>query len=159
MKSLLLIATLSASSFCFANSGLQRDLCFVGDSVAHGYKQAYSARYGALNGTTEVGASASKVLQMLKGTDNIKCHTVVLSSGISNSPTAYSVVDRQIQWLQTQNVNVLLLGTSNRFPKYGNELNIKLNSICGKYSNCRFLGGFSPSKDKVHPKSYKVGGF
>ena len=159
MKSLLLITTLSASSFCFANSVLQRDLCFVGDSVAHGYKQAYSARYGALNGTTEIGASASKVLQMLKGTQNIKCHTIVLSTGISNSPTSFNIVDHQIQWLNTQDVNVLLLGTSNRFPKYGNELNIKLNSICGKYSNCRFLGGFTPSKDMVHPKQYKVGGF
>ena len=53
------------------------DYCFIGDSIAQGYKQASRAQ-----GDTRIGASSKEVLNKVKSTN---CNKVVLSSGISNS--------------------------------------------------------------------------
>ena len=123
------------------------DYCFIDDSIAQGYKQASRAQ-----GDTRIGASSKEVLNKVKST---KCNKVVLSSGISNSVNDFVSVEKQLSYLNTKEVKVVLLGVSKTFPKKGNLLNIKLNSICSKYSTCTFNGGFIASKDNVHPKSYR----
>ena len=146
IKSILLVVVCVTSNITVAKP-YYSDYCFIGDSIAHGYKQSHRAQ-----GDTRVGASSKEVLNKVKST---KCNKVVLSSGISNSVNDFVSVEKQLSYLNTKEVEVVLLGTSKTFPKRGNLLNIKLNSICSKYTNCTFNGGFIASKDNVHPRSYK----
>lgn len=141
IKTLLLFVALGSSSYVSAN-------CYIGDSIAHGYRINSKG-----TGITKVGANPKLVYSFIQRqpcTDK----TIYLSSGISNNPSDFNTVEKQLQSLK--NHNVKLLGTSVSFPKHGNNLNIKLSSICSKYSNCTFIGGFTPSKDRVHPRSYKL---
>lgn len=146
LKFILLVVVCVTSNITVAKPSYS-DYCFIGDSIAQGYKQSHRAQ-----GNTRVGASSKEVLNKVKST---KCNKVVLSSGISNSVNDFVSVEKQMSYLNTKEVKVVLLGTSKTFPKKGNLLNIKLNSICSKYPNCTFNGGFIASKDNVHPKSYK----
>lgn len=143
MKYKLLIAFL----FMFSGSAQSKDVCFIGDSIAHGYKISVDGV-----GLTKVGANPNKVLDFLKV--HRKCDKYILSSGISNDPTKINVVRDQLEYLKGS--DVLLLGTSTKFPRYGNSLNIKLREVCSRFSGCDFNGGFVPSKDLVHPKNYKA---
>lgn len=142
---------LLAVVYCISNITVAKPsynrYCFIGDSIAHGYKQSHRAQ-----GITRVGASSKEVLNKVKST---KCNKVVLSSGISNSVNDFVSVEKQLIYLNNKEVKVVLLGTSKTFPKRGNLLNIKLNSVCSKYPTCTFNGGFIASKDNIHPKSYK----
>ena len=146
IKLMLLTVVCCISNITVAKSQCS-DYCFIGDSIAQGYKQASRAQ-----GDTRIGASSKEVLNKVKST---KCNKVVLSSGISNSVNDFVSVEKQLSYLNTKEVKVVLLGVSKTFPKKGNLLNIKLNSICSKYSTCTFNGGFIASKDNVHPKSYR----
>ena len=142
---------LLAAVYCISNITIAKpyysDYCFIGDSIAQGYKQSHRAQ-----GDARVGASSKEVLNKVKLT---KCNKVVLSSGISNSVNDFVSVEKQLIYLNTKEVKVVLLGASKTFPKRGNLLNIKLKSICSKYPTCTFNGGFIASKDNVHPRSYK----
>ena len=131
-----------------ANSSIQQRNCFVGDSIAHGYKQANNAL-----GVTRIGANTNTVYGFVKRS-SVVCKSIILSSGISNSPTNFNAVEKQLQFLKQENIPVILLGASTNFPKYGNELNIKLNYLCSKYPNCKFDGGYIASRDRVHPRTY-----
>lgn len=146
IKMTLLVVVCVTSNITVAKPSYS-DYCFIGDSIAQGYKQSHRAQ-----GNTRVGASSKEVLNKVKST---KCDKVVLSSGISNSVNDFVSVEKQLSYLNTKEVKVVLLGTSKTFPKKGNLLNIKLNSVCSKYTNCTFNGGFIASKDNVHPRSYK----
>lgn len=146
LKFMLLVAIYCASNITVAKP-YHSDYCFIGDSISQGYKQSHRAQ-----GDTRVGASSKEVLDKVKST---KCNKVVLSSGISNSVNDFVSVEKQLSYLNTKEVKVVLLGTSKTFPKRGNLLNIKLNSICSRYPTCTFNGGFIASKDNVHPRSYK----
>lgn len=146
MNKLLLALCITVSTISIAKPSYN-SYCFIGDSIAQGYKQSHRAQ-----GDTRVGAPSKEVLNKVKST---KCNKVVLSSGISNSVNDFVSVEKQLIYLNTKEVKVVLLGVSKTFPKRGNLLNIKLNSICSKYTNCTFNGGFVASKDNIHPKSYK----
>lgn len=155
MKKLILLTTLlittesiANSSESIANSSIQQRKCFVGDSIAHGYKVANNAL-----GVTRIGANTNTVYGFVKRS-SVVCSSVILSSGISNSPTNFNAVEKQLQFLKHENIPVVLLGTSKNFPHHGNKLNIKLNSLCSKYKNCRFNGGFISARDRVHPRVY-----
>lgn len=146
LKFFLLVVVCATSNITVAKPSYS-DYCFIGDSIAQWYKQSHRAQ-----GDTRVGASSKEVLNKVKST---KCNKVVLSSGISNSVNDFVSVEKQLIYLNTKEVKVVLLGVSKTFPKNGNLLNIKLKSICSKYPTCTFNGGFVASKDNVHPKSYK----
>ena len=146
LKFILLVTIYCASNTTVAKPSYS-DYCFIGDSIAQGYKQSHRAQ-----GDTRVGSPSKEVLNKVKST---KCNKVLLSSGISNSVNDFDSVEKQLVYLNTKEVKVVLLGVSKTFPKKGNLLNIKLNSICSKYTNCTFNGGFIASKDNVHPRSYK----
>ena len=119
--------------------------CYIGDSIAHGYRT-----YNKAQGITKVGANPSTVLTYVKRSS---CSSpIILSTGISNNPTDFKSVHKQLQALQSK--QVIMLGTSTSFPKYGNKLNVELNKICKLYTSCTFNGGFKASRDKVHPISY-----
>lgn len=143
MKIYILIGALILSSQAFAKT------CYIGDSIAHGYKQQNKG-----HGVTKVGANPRTVLNYVSLMKN-DCDKIYLSSGISNNPTDTQMIDQQLKVLFDAKKEVILFGTSNDFPKYGNQLNYNLSSLCSKYTNCTFRGGFTPSKDKVHPTNYK----
>ena len=147
LRKLILLTVVCCVSNITVAKPQYSDYCFIGDSIAHGYKQSHRAQ-----GDTRIGASSKEVLDKVKST---KCNKVVLSSGISNSVNDFVSVEKQLTYLNTKEVKIVLLGTSKTFPNRGNLLNIKLNSICSKYTNCTFNGGFIASKDNVHPRSYK----
>ena len=140
---------LSAIAICVCGQSAFAQTCYVGDSIAHGYKQ-HNKGYGV----TKVGANQRTVMNYVSLMKN-ECDKIYLSSGISNNPTDTQIVDQQLKVLFDAKKEVILFGSSKEFPKYGNQLNNNLSSLCSKYSNCTFRGGFTPSKDKVHPVNYK----
>lgn len=116
---------------------------FVGDSIAHGYKL-----YNNGKGITKVGANPYTVYGFVKNVKLDRSDTVVLSSGISNNCLMDKYVDRQLTYLDSKYVNIILLGNNNCAGA-----SMKLRSSCNKYKRCTFQG-IPPGPDGVHPFTY-----
>lgn len=130
-------------------------LYFVGDSIAHGYKEANGGE-----GWTKEGISPKTVLMyltnsILKTPSLYRTRKVYLSTGFMNDTSATADVAEQLRRLKVAGVKVNVFGISNQYPS-GNpvRLNAILANLCKTYGHT-FLGGFESGKDKIHPANYK----
>lgn len=155
----------------------KNNLFFIGDSIAHGYRTSNSGQgitKGGMN-TTWIRGQLDSLLA--KNPNALKGKTVVLSSGYSNEvhkPTvslvdhktiiqpdeakALSNIDYMVSRLKSANANVVLLGVADSYALYGGNgqrMNNQLAQIAQK-NGVLFNGGFSNTKDNVHPSSYKL---
>lgn len=128
---------------------------FIGDSIAHGYKEANGGE-----GWTKVGINPKTVLlyltnSILKTPSTYRSRKIYLSTGLSNDTSAVVDVAEQLRRLKVAGVKVSVFGISNQYPS-GNpaKLNATLAHLCKTYGHT-FLGGFEPGKDKIHPANYK----
>ena len=121
---------------------------YYGDSIAVGYG-------GDSPGTRRVGASPAEVYGQLQSAlkDNpnrFRGQTVNLSTGVSNNPSDFKSIERQLNLLKQSGANVNVLGAAQgRYDKQ----NERLSSLTSKYG-ANFKGGFVPGRDGVHPRSY-----
>ena len=71
---------------------------------------------------------------------------VVLSTGILNAED-WTSVENQFRYLREYASSVEVVGTP--FSSY----NQRLSTLCDKYG-FKFLGGYTPGPDGIHPSSY-----
>ena len=121
---------------------------YYGDSIAVGYG-------GKSPGSRRVGASPSEVLSYLErdlkdNPEKFKGQTVNISTGVSNNPSDFKSIERQLARLQQSGARVNVLGAAQ--GRYDNE-NQRLATLSSKYG-ANFKGGFKPGGDGVHPSSY-----
>jgi len=121
---------------------------FIGDSIAEGYRKQGE-------GTTLVGASPSKVLSFLQQglANNLNPYqnrVINLSTGISNNPTDIASIKKQFELLSKAGATVNVLGAAKGTYDPQNQQLKELSDQFGM----RFLGGFDPGPDRVHPLSY-----
>lgn len=121
---------------------------YYGDSIAVGYG-------GNSPGTRRVGASPAEVYTQLQSDlknnpDKFKGQSVNVSTGVSNNPSDFKSIERQLALLKKSGANVTVLGAAK--GRYDKE-NERLASLSSSYG-ANFKGGFVAGKDGVHPKSY-----
>lgn len=121
---------------------------FYGDSIAVGYGEGAAGR-------RRVGASPYEVLGYLqqdlaKDPTAFQGKLVNLSTGVSNNPTDFSSIEKQLELLKRAGATVNLLGASKQ--RYSTQ-NQQLADLSKKYG-INFLGGFEAGSDQVHPLSY-----
>ena len=133
-----------------ASASLAGDLkeYYYGDSIAVGYG-------GKSPGSRRVGASPSEVLGYLErdmkdNPNKFKGQTINVSTGVSNNPSDFKSIERQLALLQKSGAKVNVLGAAQ--GRYDKE-NARLASLSSSYG-ANFRGGFKPGRDGVHPASY-----
>ena len=145
MKSLAQFLTACAiSSPVFANDLKEY---YYGDSIAVGYG-------GKTAGSRRVGASPEEVLSYIErdlrdNPEKFRGQTVNISTGVSNNPSDFRSIERQLARLQQSGAKVNVLGAAR--GRYDKE-NQRLASLSSHYG-ANFRGGFVPGKDGVHPRS------
>ena len=146
MKSFAQFLTACAiSSPVFANDLKEY---YYGDSIAVGYG-------GKTAGSRRVGASPEEVLSYIErdlrdNPEKFRGKTVNISTGVSNNPSDFRSIERQLARLQQSGAKVNVLGAAR--GRYDKE-NQRLASLSSHYG-ANFRGGFVPGKDGVHPRSY-----
>jgi hypothetical protein len=139
----------------------------IGDSIAAGvainaFKLKRSGKYGEKSiddkGISKVGASPAEVLGYLNeiGKEKLKSKNIILSGGISNNTAALDKVKEQLKFLKDLEAKVFLIGVSDTPPAKIAGLvgmNPKLEALAKEFG-FKFLGGFKPSTDGIHPPSY-----
>ena len=102
-------------------------------------------------GASKVGANPDMILKYLKefGEKNFDGKIVILSTGYSNGAHMKDIMKAQIKFLKDANASVEIIGVSNT-KEGGNDFLSNLASENG----FKFSGGFEPSEDGTHPKSY-----
>lgn len=120
-------------------------LCY-GDSIAVGYCRG-------LQGYQKNGANPSQVYSfILSDYDKLHNRDVVISTGVSNGHRDFKSIEKQFDVLRYSSArSVTVLGAAK--GRYDAE-NVKLIELCRKYGFI-CLGGFTPGKDNVHPRTYK----
>lgn len=121
---------------------------YYGDSIAVGYG-------GKSPGSRRVGASPSEVLSYIErdlkdNPNKFRGQTVNISTGVSNNPSDFRSIERQIARLTQSGAKVNVLGAAQ--GRYDKE-NERLSSLSSRYG-ATFRGGFKPGRDGVHPASY-----
>ena len=121
---------------------------YYGDSIAVGYG-------GKTSGSRRVGASPAEVLGYLErdlknNPEKFKGSTVNISTGVSNNPSDFKSIKRQLALLQKSGARVNVLGAAQ--GRYDKE-NERLATLSSTYG-ANFKGGFKPGRDGVHPASY-----
>jgi len=121
---------------------------YYGDSIAVGYG-------GKTSGSRRVGASPAEVLGYLErdlknNPEKFKGSTVNISTGVSNNPSDFKSIKRQLALLQKSGARVNVLGAAQ--GRYDKE-NERLAALSSTYG-ANFKGGFKPGRDGVHPASY-----
>jgi len=121
---------------------------YYGDSIAVGYG-------GRTSGSRRVGASPAEVLGYLErdlknNPEKFKGSTVNISTGVSNNPSDFKSIERQLALLQKSGARVNVLGAAQ--GRYDKE-NARLAALSSTYG-ANFKGGFVPGRDGVHPRSY-----
>lgn len=121
---------------------------YYGDSIAVGYGKDSP-------GSRRVGASPSEVLGYLErdlknNPEKFKGQTINVSTGVSNNPSDFKSIERQLSLLQKSGAKVNVLGAAQ--GRYDKE-NARLASLSSSYG-ANFRGGFKPGRDGVHPASY-----
>ncbi len=138
-----------------------------GDSIAAGVaisqQLSRSGEMGKLSsdqyGKSKVGAPPSEIVDYLKdATWKLDGSVIVLSTGYSNgggSDTSKNWIKQQLQYLKDKGCKVYVLGISNN-PKKNPNLNGGNDWLekTSKDYGFTFCGGFEPSTDYIHPKSY-----
>ena len=146
MKSFAQFLTACAiSSPVFANDLKEY---YYGDSIAVGYG-------GKTAGSRRVGASPEEVLSYIErdlrdNPEKFRGQTVNISTGVSNNPSDFASIERQLARLQQAGAKVNVLGAAR--GRYDKE-NERLASLSSQYG-ATFRGGFVPGRDGVHPRSY-----
>ena len=121
---------------------------FYGDSIAVGYGQDAPGR-------RRVGASPYEVLGYLqqdlaKDPSAFQGQLINLSTGVSNDPSDFTSIQKQLELLTKAGATVNLLGASKQ--RYSAQ-NQQLEDLSKKFG-VNFLGGFEAGSDQVHPLSY-----
>jgi len=121
---------------------------YYGDSIAVGYG-------GKSPGSRRVGASPAEVLSYLErdlkdNPEKFKGQTVNISTGVSNNPSDFRSIERQLARLQQSGARINVLGAAQ--GRYDKE-NQRLAALSSQYG-ANFKGGFKPGRDGVHPASY-----
>lgn len=119
---------------------------WIGDSIAHGYRQALKE-----NGDTKVGRTPAEIVKVIKNKkDLIKNKTIYLSSGYANCRDVKNI-ELEIKLLKEYGCSdIFVLGLSETNVS-GNKV---LKNIC-ESEKIHYIGTFQSGKDGVHPKSYK----
>jgi hypothetical protein len=143
------VAEVKPEAITPATPSVTENTVFIGDSIAHGLKDAAKGE-----GNTKVGRKPSEVLSEMEkmGPESFKGKKVVLSTGLSNDTADLESVRKQMQFLKDAGADVQIAGMSNSREDLapGNQQLQQLSSEYG-YS---FMGGFDAGKDKIHPTSY-----
>jgi len=141
----------------------------IGDSIAAGLASyvipgvvrnlSYGIKSTDARGISKVGATPKEILGFLTEIDSNKLlnKRILLSSGYSNGPTQKLKIKDQLIYLKGLGCNILLVGATTDPPQnlmVLSDANEQLNLIATEYGVI-FLGGFTPSKDRIHPLSYK----
>lgn len=121
---------------------------YYGDSIAVGYG-------GRSPGSRRVGASPSEVLSYIErdlkdNPNKFRGQTVNISTGVSNNPSDFKSIERQLARLSQSGAKINVLGAAQ--GRYDKE-NERLSSLSSRYG-ATFRGGFKPGRDGVHPASY-----
>ena len=121
---------------------------FYGDSIAVGYGQDAPGR-------RREGASPYEILGYLeqdlaKDPSAFQGQLINLSTGVSNNPSDFPSIQKQLELLTKAGASVNLLGASKQ--RYGAQ-NRQLEDLSKKFG-VNFLGGFEAGSDQVHPLSY-----
>ena len=139
---------LIACSIASPSLGADLNEYYYGDSIAVGYG-------GRSPGSRRVGASPAEVLSYLErdlkdNPEKFKGRTVNLSTGVSNNPSDFRSIEKQLRLLQQSGAKVSVLGAAQRTYDKENE---RLAALSAQYG-ANFKGGFKPGRDGVHPASY-----
>lgn len=121
---------------------------FFGDSIAVGYGQDAPGR-------RREGASPYEILgylqqELAKDPSVFQGQLINLSTGVSNNPSDFSSIRKQLELLTKAGAKVNVLGASKQ--RYGAQ-NQQLAGL-SKDFGVNFLGGFEAGPDKVHPLNY-----
>lgn len=124
------------------------DPLFIGDSIAEGFR-------GQGVGTTRVGASPYAVLGFLqqdlaRDPNAYRNRLINLSTGISNNPTDLASIKKQLELLSNAGATVNVLGAAKGTYDPQNQ---QLQQLSDQFG-LKFLGGFDPGQDRIHPLSY-----
>ena len=155
------------------------DLCF-GDSIAVGLSSGITgwtrAESPPVTGTAQLsafgwsreGAAPPEILTNMQtwiSNNDLTDKNVLLSSGYSNGPQYTTAIGDQIDALNVAGANVFLLGVSYKFKEWRATvammpLTVEPNDVLLDLSKTKnvskFLGGFDPRSDMVHPLSYSA---
>lgn len=133
-----------------SGTGLANELkeYYYGDSIAVGYG-------GKSSGSRRVGASPSEVLSYIErdladNPEKFRGQTVNISTGVSNNPSDFKSIERQLARLQQSGAKVNVIGAAK--GRYDKE-NERLAALSSQYG-ANFKGGFVAGRDGVHPASY-----
>jgi len=111
-------------------------------------------------GISKVGANPKEILEYLKDSSfSLNNKIVILSSGYSNgggTDSSKNYIKQQFEILKSNSCKVYVIGITNNPQKNpnlsgGNDWLEKTSKDYG----FKFLGGFEPSSDYLHPKDYK----
>ena len=142
MQKMLLIGML------FIAQGLpfSKDALCYGDSIAVGYCRG-------MQGYQKGGSNPKQVLSYLSyEVDKFYGKDIVVSTGVSNNRKDFKSIENQFALLHVSGAkSVTILGAAN--GRYDAE-NVRILKLCDIYG-FKCLGGFTPSSDKVHPRTYK----
>lgn len=112
----------------------------IGDSIAVGL---------GLPGSAKIGIGPEAVLERIRRAPYVYGDVVILSTGLSNDPTASDdLIAQQIVALQTNGAHVILLGVGEHVPNLW-----RLNEVLGAHAaraGIPFVYGWP----EVHPPSY-----
>jgi len=120
-------------------------LCY-GDSIAVGYCRG-------MQGYQKGGSNPRQVLSYLKHDVNkFYGKDIVVSTGVSNNRKDFASIESQFALLHTSGArSITILGPAK--GRYDTE-NVRILRLCDIYG-FKCLGAFTPSSDKVHPRTYK----
>ena len=124
----------------------------TGDSIASGI--GHSSARGSATSDAQWGRGATAQLAWLKGkgAGYFRGADVVLSSGLLNEPSGAAKVEEQIKFLKASGArSIQLVGGPTSGSHSG--VNATLKRLAEKHG-VRFMGGYTPGSDGVHPSSY-----
>ena len=142
----------SASNIPTAGSTPGRPL-YIGDSVARMYDGKNDR--GTASDATQVSRQPEQILAYIKNNPVSPGTTVRLSTGILNSNgQRLNVIEQMAEELKKQGANVEIIGTPNTGKHNYNKF---LEDLANK-NGFRFLGGYTPGPDGVHPQNTTIPG-
>ncbi len=129
----------------------------IGDSIAVGLNATNTGISHEITDQLQIGASPKEVLDFIEATD-VGGKEVVLSTGISNNSSQAGLIEDQLRTLKVKGAKrVLVAGTAKggKYEALNDDVRTAIEIVNAMYPNfIQFMGGFTPSADKVHPKNY-----
>lgn len=132
----------------------ESDIVYIGDSVARGYAKQIGR--GTSTDPTQVGRQPEDILKYIKENPISPGTTVRLSTGILNSHgQRKDVIEKMMEELKKQGAKIQIIGTPIEGPNNHNDYLQEL----AKQHGAKFLGGYKPASDGVHPEKYSPENF